>query len=162
MVRNISISSWFDAFKESAVELAMETSRVDSVVCNQAMAKSPFKKLDEERDDEDQLELELERRSSAGATVISRKIQQMRRGAKFGMSCDDISLDVIIISRWISADDAKRKREATSYVNSADDEDQQMKRSAKMKRRRIGYSADKAKRERRSDVVWRFSRWIRS
>ncbi|KZV40781.1 hypothetical protein F511_25263 [Dorcoceras hygrometricum] len=36
MVRNISISSWFDAFKESAVELAMETSRVDSVVRNQA------------------------------------------------------------------------------------------------------------------------------
>ncbi|KZV21414.1 hypothetical protein F511_14946 [Dorcoceras hygrometricum] len=30
MVRNISISSWFDAFKESAVELAMETSRVTS------------------------------------------------------------------------------------------------------------------------------------
>ncbi|KZV34653.1 putative LRR receptor-like serine/threonine-protein kinase [Dorcoceras hygrometricum] len=29
-------SSWFDAFMESAVELAMETSRVDSVVCNQA------------------------------------------------------------------------------------------------------------------------------
>ncbi|KZV16877.1 hypothetical protein F511_21086 [Dorcoceras hygrometricum] len=32
MVRNISISSWFDAFKESAVELAMETSRVTSAV----------------------------------------------------------------------------------------------------------------------------------
>ncbi|KZV25048.1 hypothetical protein F511_43633 [Dorcoceras hygrometricum] len=27
------------------------------------------------------------------------KIQQMRRGASFGMSCDDISLDVITISR---------------------------------------------------------------
>ncbi|KZV34072.1 hypothetical protein F511_44818 [Dorcoceras hygrometricum] len=26
------------------------------------------------------------------------------------MSCDDISLDVITISRWISADGAKRKR----------------------------------------------------
>ncbi|KZV30704.1 hypothetical protein F511_06962 [Dorcoceras hygrometricum] len=43
------------------------------------------------------------------------KIQQKRRGAKYGMSCDDISLDVITISRWISADD----------------EDQQMKRSAR-------------------------------
>ncbi|KZV06607.1 hypothetical protein F511_45911 [Dorcoceras hygrometricum] len=47
------------------------------------------------------------------------KIQQMRRGAKFGLSCDDISLDVITISRWISADDAKRKREATSREDSA-------------------------------------------
>ncbi|KZV14463.1 hypothetical protein F511_42707 [Dorcoceras hygrometricum] len=28
-------------FMESAVELAMETSRVDSVVCNQAVAKKP-------------------------------------------------------------------------------------------------------------------------
>ncbi|KZV57457.1 kinesin-4-like [Dorcoceras hygrometricum] len=26
------------------------------------------------------------------------------------MSCDDISLDVITISRWISADEAKRKK----------------------------------------------------
>ncbi|KZV36839.1 transparent testa 12 protein [Dorcoceras hygrometricum] len=44
------------------------------------------------------------------------KTQQMRRGAKFGLSCDDISLDVITISRWISADDAKRKREATWII----------------------------------------------
>ncbi|KZV38194.1 hypothetical protein F511_14391 [Dorcoceras hygrometricum] len=44
------------------------------------------------------------------------EIQQMRRGAKFGLSCDDISLDVITISRWISADDAKRKREATRKI----------------------------------------------
>ncbi|KZV33601.1 ABSCISIC ACID-INSENSITIVE 5-like protein 7 [Dorcoceras hygrometricum] len=42
-------SSWFDVLG-SAVELAMETSRVDSVVCNQAMAKV------EPPDDEDQLE----------------------------------------------------------------------------------------------------------
>ncbi|KZV07159.1 nuclear transcription factor Y subunit C-1 [Dorcoceras hygrometricum] len=46
----------------------------------------------------------------------------MRRGASYGMSCDDISLDVITISSWLSADEAKR--------------------------------------ERRSDVVLRFSRWI--
>ncbi|KZT76443.1 hypothetical protein F511_46532 [Dorcoceras hygrometricum] len=37
------------------------------------------------------------------------KIQQMRRGASYDMSCDDISLDVITISRWLSADEAKRK-----------------------------------------------------
>ncbi|KZV44735.1 hypothetical protein F511_37951 [Dorcoceras hygrometricum] len=36
MVRNISISSWFDAFKESAVELAMETSRVTSAVLDRS------------------------------------------------------------------------------------------------------------------------------
>ncbi|KZV35696.1 hypothetical protein F511_33627 [Dorcoceras hygrometricum] len=34
----------------------------------------------------------------------------MRRGARYGMSCDDISLDVITISRWLSADEAKRER----------------------------------------------------
>ncbi|KZV33876.1 hypothetical protein F511_15489 [Dorcoceras hygrometricum] len=48
--------------------------------------------------------------------------QQKRRGARYGMSCDDISLDVITISSWLSADETKR--------------------------------------ERRSDVVLRFSRWI--
>ncbi|KZV43815.1 Kinesin heavy chain-like protein [Dorcoceras hygrometricum] len=52
---------------------------------------------------------------SRSYSVQQLKIQQMRRGAKFGLSCDDISLDVITISRWISADD----------------EDQQMKRSAR-------------------------------
>ncbi|KZT75827.1 hypothetical protein F511_47149 [Dorcoceras hygrometricum] len=51
--------------------------------------------------------MELERRSSAGS-YQQMKIQQMRRGAKYGMSCDDISLDVITISRWLSADEAKR------------------------------------------------------
>ncbi|KZV28987.1 hypothetical protein F511_44330 [Dorcoceras hygrometricum] len=38
------------------------------------------------------------------------KIQQMRRGASFGMSCDDISLDVITISRWSKAQTLKRRR----------------------------------------------------
>ncbi|KZV13885.1 nuclear transcription factor Y subunit C-4 [Dorcoceras hygrometricum] len=33
----------------------------------------------------------------------------MRRGASYGMSCDDISLDVITISSWLSADEAKRE-----------------------------------------------------
>ncbi|KZV54975.1 fasciclin-like arabinogalactan protein 8 [Dorcoceras hygrometricum] len=33
-----------------------------------------------------------------------------KRCASFGMSCDDISLDVITISSWLSADEAKRKR----------------------------------------------------
>ncbi|KZV15688.1 U-box domain-containing protein 50 [Dorcoceras hygrometricum] len=36
--------------------------------------------------------------------------QQMRRDARYGMSCDDISLDVITISSWLSADEAKRER----------------------------------------------------
>ncbi|KZV06783.1 hypothetical protein F511_45736 [Dorcoceras hygrometricum] len=30
--------------------------------------------------------------------------------ASYEMSCDDISLDVITISSWLSADEAKRKR----------------------------------------------------
>ncbi|KZV58092.1 transcription factor DIVARICATA-like [Dorcoceras hygrometricum] len=76
-------------FMESAVELAMETSRVDSVVCIDDISSAVI--IQQE------------------ATVISRKIQQMRRGARYGMSCDDISLDVITISRWLSADEAKRE-----------------------------------------------------
>ncbi|KZV34169.1 hypothetical protein F511_29206 [Dorcoceras hygrometricum] len=32
------------------------------------------------------------------------------RSACYGMSCDDISLDVIIISRWISAEEAKHEK----------------------------------------------------
>ncbi|KZT76425.1 Kinesin heavy chain-like protein [Dorcoceras hygrometricum] len=51
---------------------------------------------------------------SRSYSVQQLEIQQMRRGARFGLSCDDISLDVITISRWISADEEKRKREATS------------------------------------------------
>ncbi|KZV50283.1 hypothetical protein F511_39732 [Dorcoceras hygrometricum] len=48
--------------------------------------------------------------------------KKLSRCARYGISCDDISLDVITISSWLSADETKR--------------------------------------ERRSDVVWRFSRWI--
>ncbi|KZV07136.1 hypothetical protein F511_45382 [Dorcoceras hygrometricum] len=52
----------------------------------------------------------------------------MRRGACYGMSCDDISLDVITISRWLEiAQKTMRRRTG----------DQQKKRSAKLKRRRI-------------------------
>ncbi|KZV52034.1 putative dimethyladenosine transferase [Dorcoceras hygrometricum] len=58
-------SSWFDVLG-SAVELAMETSRVDSVVCNQAMAKV------EPADDEDQLEAQEKK-----IRVYNRKIQQV-------------------------------------------------------------------------------------
>ncbi|KZV22668.1 hypothetical protein F511_42278 [Dorcoceras hygrometricum] len=50
----------------------------------------------------------------AGTKKFSRKlqlkIQQIRRRARYGMSCDDISLDVITISRWLSADEVKRER----------------------------------------------------
>ncbi|KZV41392.1 hypothetical protein F511_10358 [Dorcoceras hygrometricum] len=48
----------------------------------------------------------------AGTKKFSRKlqIQQITRGAKYGMSCDDISLDVITISSWLSADEAKCER----------------------------------------------------
>ncbi|KZV41990.1 hypothetical protein F511_16938 [Dorcoceras hygrometricum] len=38
------------------------------------------------------------------------KIQQMRRGARYGMSCDDISVDVITISRCSKAQKLKRRR----------------------------------------------------
>ncbi|KZV22016.1 hypothetical protein F511_39572 [Dorcoceras hygrometricum] len=37
---------------------------------------------------------------------------------RYGISCDDISSDVITISSWQSADEEKRYREATStYLN---------------------------------------------
>ncbi|KZV18307.1 putative inactive receptor-like protein kinase [Dorcoceras hygrometricum] len=36
--------------------------------------------------------------------------QQLRRCARYGISCDDISLDVITISSWLSAVEEKQKR----------------------------------------------------
>ncbi|KZV26498.1 GPI transamidase component gaa1 [Dorcoceras hygrometricum] len=39
-----------------------------------------------------------------------KRYQQLRRCARYGISCDDISLDVITISRKQSADEEKRKR----------------------------------------------------
>ncbi|KZV46623.1 hypothetical protein F511_39232 [Dorcoceras hygrometricum] len=45
------------------------------------------------------------------------RIQQMRRGASYGMSCDDISLDVITISRWLSIDEAKREEKKRRHVD---------------------------------------------
>ncbi|KZV18217.1 protein ACCUMULATION AND REPLICATION OF CHLOROPLASTS 6, chloroplastic-like [Dorcoceras hygrometricum] len=53
----------------------------------------------------------------AGTKKFSRKlqlkIQQLRRGASFGISCDDISLDVITISKWSEA----QKAEATGALH---------------------------------------------
>ncbi|KZV36320.1 hypothetical protein F511_25420 [Dorcoceras hygrometricum] len=73
---------------------------------------SPFKKKkkcswswSEVADDEDQLERKLLMTSavtssfSRSYSVQQMKIQQMKRSASFGMSRDDISLDVITISR---------------------------------------------------------------
>ncbi|KZV56600.1 putative beta-D-xylosidase 7-like [Dorcoceras hygrometricum] len=67
--------------------------------------------------------------TSAGTSACSRSYSgeqedsaDEKRCARYGMSCDDISLDVITISSWLSADEEKR--------------------------------------ERRSNVVLRFSRWI--
>ncbi|KZV49333.1 hypothetical protein F511_22672 [Dorcoceras hygrometricum] len=73
--------------------------------------------------------------TSSFSRELQLEIQQMRRGAKFGLSCDDISLDVITISRWIqqmmlSAKEKRRRvlnqqmkqsvsEEATSYGDSA-------------------------------------------
>ncbi|KZV54809.1 hypothetical protein F511_04431 [Dorcoceras hygrometricum] len=85
MVRNISISSWFDAFKESAVELAMET-------------WSEAQKLKRRRVENQQLKQSVSEEATS-----------------YGDSADGLEVDDVI----------------------ADDEDQQMKRSAKMKRRRV-------------------------
>ncbi|KZV20910.1 hypothetical protein F511_14924 [Dorcoceras hygrometricum] len=138
-------------FMESAVELAMETSRVDSVVSEEL--KCEANQLDHvivKLAGESKKKKKIRVISTADESVSSRKdistslfkkkkkrrwswneevqqeatvgYQQKRRGARYVMSCDDISLDVITISSWLSADEAKR--------------------------------------ERRSDVVLRFSRWI--
>ncbi|KZV37661.1 hypothetical protein F511_30366 [Dorcoceras hygrometricum] len=41
-----------------------------------------------------------------------KKYQQLRRCARYGISCDDISLDVITISSWLSADVVPEKSNA--------------------------------------------------
>ncbi|KZV23147.1 hypothetical protein F511_29012 [Dorcoceras hygrometricum] len=67
--------------------------------------RSALEKYNEEED----AQMELERRSSAdGYSGIDSADE--KRCARYGMSCDDISLDVITISSWLSADEAKRKR----------------------------------------------------
>ncbi|KZV46749.1 haloacid dehalogenase-like hydrolase domain-containing protein-like [Dorcoceras hygrometricum] len=85
LVRNI-IDQQLVWFIESAVELAMETSRVISAVHEDS--------ADEDSADE-------------------------KRCARGGMSCDDISLDVITISSWLSADEEKRKRRCDVTQESA-------------------------------------------
>ncbi|KZV43426.1 hypothetical protein F511_30380 [Dorcoceras hygrometricum] len=72
----------------------METSRVDSVVCYQAKAKSPFKKKKKKRRWSWNEEVQQELQCSADEDSADEK-----RCARYGMSCDDISLDVITISR---------------------------------------------------------------
>ncbi|KZV45470.1 hypothetical protein F511_40878 [Dorcoceras hygrometricum] len=74
-------------FMESAAGLAMETSKVESA--------SSFKKLRRVAgwswNEEDQQE-----------AIVN---QQLIRCARYGISCDDISSDVITISSWQSADE---------------------------------------------------------
>ncbi|KZV58323.1 hypothetical protein F511_29184 [Dorcoceras hygrometricum] len=82
--------------------------------------RSALEKYNEEED----AQMELERRSSAdGYSEIDSADE--KRCARYGMSCDDISLDVITISSWLSADEAKAREE---------------------KRRRVGESADEERR----------------
>ncbi|KZT76563.1 hypothetical protein F511_46411 [Dorcoceras hygrometricum] len=84
-------------FMESAAGLAMETSKVESAVLAIQEAKKSRK-------------MELERRSSAGSYSDQQEAnvnQQLRRCARYGISCDDISLDVIRIRSWLSADEEK-------------------------------------------------------
>ncbi|KZV55127.1 hypothetical protein F511_22639 [Dorcoceras hygrometricum] len=55
-------------------------------------------------------QMATEESAESYSSVQQIEYQQMRRGAKYEMSCDDISFDVITISRWISADEAKREK----------------------------------------------------
>ncbi|KZV07113.1 hypothetical protein F511_45406 [Dorcoceras hygrometricum] len=80
-------------FIESAAGLAMETSKVESAVLAIQEAKENRSWI---WNDEVQQE-----------AIVN---QQLRRCARYGISCDDISLDVITISRKRSADEEKRKR----------------------------------------------------
>ncbi|KZV19879.1 hypothetical protein F511_31982 [Dorcoceras hygrometricum] len=90
-------------FMESAAGLAMETSKVESV--------SLFKKLRRIA------RLELERRRSAGSYCLS---AVEKRCARYRISCDDISSDVITISSWLSADEEKQKMKRRRAEASAD------------------------------------------
>ncbi|KZV58611.1 hypothetical protein F511_11259 [Dorcoceras hygrometricum] len=110
-------------FMESAARLAMETSKVESSVRNQVEAKlnqlehsepagtmTPAASAKEQsepavaiQEAKKSRKMELERRRSAGSYCH----QQLRRCARYGINCDDISLDVITISRKRSADEVK-------------------------------------------------------
>ncbi|KZV54807.1 hypothetical protein F511_04429 [Dorcoceras hygrometricum] len=97
----------------------METSKVESVVRNQAEGKlnqlehskpagtmtTSCKRLRAKRvarwswNEKDQQE--------ANANQQMKKNQQLRRCARYGISCDDISSDVITINIWQSADEKR-------------------------------------------------------
>ncbi|KZV20664.1 hypothetical protein F511_31163 [Dorcoceras hygrometricum] len=134
---------------EWAVELAMETSRVKSVVRNQAEAKLNQLEHDEPAETTTTSCNRYSRsyeESQAGAGAGMNKISwsancwmtsavtssfsrsysdqqedsaDEKRCARYGMSCDDINLDVITISSWLSADEAKRKRRCDVTQESA-------------------------------------------
>ncbi|KZV36019.1 hypothetical protein F511_30484 [Dorcoceras hygrometricum] len=59
--------------------------------------------------EEDQLE-RFEDDISSDVIIQQEDSADEKKCARYGMSCDDISLDVITISSWLSADEAKRKR----------------------------------------------------
>ncbi|KZV16228.1 hypothetical protein F511_11133 [Dorcoceras hygrometricum] len=94
-------------FIESAAGLAMETSEVESAVRNQAEAKMNQLEHIAIQEAKKSRKMELEQRRSAGSYCHN---QQLRRCARYGISCDDISLDVITISSWLSADEEKRNK----------------------------------------------------
>ncbi|KZV13831.1 hypothetical protein F511_44975 [Dorcoceras hygrometricum] len=79
----------------------METSKVESAVRNQAEAKLNQLEHIAIQEAKKSHKMELERKDQQEAIVN----QQLRRCARYGISCDDISLDVITISSWLSADE---------------------------------------------------------
>ncbi|KZV13732.1 hypothetical protein F511_45106 [Dorcoceras hygrometricum] len=123
MVRNISISSWFDAFKESAVELAMETSRVTSAL--DYVLRSLLKK-----------KKKISFISTVDESINSRYSRRRRSVDGAGTKKFSRKLQLEIQQMMLSAKEKRRR-----IVNSADDENQQMKRSARGEATSYGNSA---------------------
>ncbi|KZV17282.1 ABC transporter C family member 13-like [Dorcoceras hygrometricum] len=97
----MKFSRWFGAFMESAAGLAMETSRVESAVRNQAEAK--LNQLEQVlriaiQEDKKYRELELERRRSADEVKSKRRCDVVLRFSRW-FSVDDIIGDVIYIQQ---------------------------------------------------------------
>ncbi|KZV39465.1 hypothetical protein F511_11757 [Dorcoceras hygrometricum] len=92
-------------FIESAAGLAMETSKVESAVRNQEEAK--LNQLEHIAIQEAKKSRKMELEQDQQEANVN---QQLRRCARYGIGCDDISSDVITISSWQSADEKKHKR----------------------------------------------------
>ncbi|KZV27275.1 hypothetical protein F511_17671 [Dorcoceras hygrometricum] len=104
-------SSWFDAFMESAVELAMRRPELIQLFVIRRRPKLNQLEHNNLADDEDQLQaLKSKSQESAGSLHSRRKGSDVVEDPVASYRCNNHSHDVITISRWSEVQKLKRRR----------------------------------------------------